>query len=169
MEDDCQEIKDLVVELDQITCEEIYQMLKEANERQVEIEDFDLVSDEMDHSTDVITIAILEPHICSSENKSTDLMLLHEDLPVEVPYIDFIIGDERRMVKVCGPKMRVLQLKHLVVRSISQSESSHKEKQGLKFTWSKSSLEVFKTCKDYEDQQEQWKLVRWVFDRGRYL
>ncbi|XXG42578.1 hypothetical protein AAC387_Pa01g2821 [Persea americana] len=63
MEDDCQEIEELIAELDETTSEQVDQMSEEANRGHLEIEDFDLVNDEMDHSMDLIAIPIPECNV----------------------------------------------------------------------------------------------------------
>lgn len=47
-----------------------------------------------------------------SKNKSIIPLLSPEDLPFEVPHIDFILGDERWIVKVCSIVIQIPQLKH---------------------------------------------------------
>lgn len=92
----------------------------------MEFEDLDLVNDETDRSMDFIAIPIPELPIRSSEKKSVFPLHSQEDLRVEFPHIDFIFGDEQRMVKVCDMIIQIPHLKHQFSQLHTQSESCHK-------------------------------------------
>lgn len=91
---------------------------------------------------------------CCSENKSIVPLLSREDLFVEVPYIDFIFGDEQRIDKVCGI---VIQIPHLIYqfsRLHTQSKFGNQRKQFPKPTWWKILCQASRPYTGNEDRQE---------------
>ena len=54
-----------------------------------------MVSKENEHQLDPTVIPLSENPIGTSENKSIIAMGSQEDPSIEVPYIDFIFGDQR--------------------------------------------------------------------------
>lgn len=67
-------------------------------------------------------------------NQSTVLVLAQEDLFTEAPHIDFICGDEQRIVKVSRVIVQLLQLKFLKVQSHIHTKFGHQKKQCVKPT-----------------------------------
>ena len=84
-----------------------------------------------------------------------------------MPHIDFIFGDHRWKPKDDNPIMHILQLQYPKVQSCFQEDSNNQKKQSCK---RKRSNPASKHFEEYEDQQENQKFMRLIFNpRGHLL
>ena len=97
---------------------------------------------------------------------------MKEDPVIEVPQIDFIIGDRPMILGNYVQMVKIQELKNQFIPEPIQSNSGHQGHQEtwcLKPTWNERLTACSKSCDEYEDQEEYQEFVRLIFYLGGLL
>ena len=143
----------------------------EAREENMSIRELDMVSKPNKHPVDLIVMPLSEQTIGAPENKSVIVKFSKDNPSVEVPYIDFIFGDQRWKSEDCYWMLQTKKLKYLVVILHIQAKFRDQKKPRVHspFTWMKRSITTSKPCQGDEDQEAHRGFVRFTFDPGGRL
>lgn len=146
--------------------QEIQEVKEEAGKE--DIEDLDLVNHKPNHLVDLIAMTISEEPYGLSEEESV-VSLISQDPAVESRHMNFVFGDQQLISEDYDVMVEILQFEHPMVQFHIQATSNHQKQQCIPSSWRKRSSEMFKTCKENDDKQENLKFVQWIFEPGRNL